>query len=186
MRPFYLPLMQRLCVYLASTVFPPRNLEVGKPLTVFLSAADAGKKATLAKPDGTSLEIAIIKKGERGVIEFAKTQQPGLYTVTPPGGRPLHYVVNVARRESDLAKLTDKEIADLASAHGVALVHNGTEFKQLDHSRRFGMEFWRPLLWAILALIFLEMFLQQRFARARGRVGGISSEREGVVKGSLR
>ncbi len=169
MRPFYLPLMQRLCVYLASTVFPPRNLDVGKPIVSFLPSADAGKKAMLAKPDGTSIEMTIAKKGERGVVEFAKTQQPGLYTLTSPGGTVTHYVVNASRRESDLAKLTDKEIADFAREHGVALVQNGTDFKQLDHTRRFGMEFWRPLLWALLALIFLELFLQQRFARVRGK-----------------
>ena len=169
MRPFYLPLMQRLCVYLASTVFPPRNLDVGKPIVSFLPAADAGKKAMLAKPDGASVEVSIAKKGERGVVEFARTQQPGLYTLTSPAGAVTHYVVNASRRESDLAKLTDKEIADFAREHGVALVQNGTDFKQLDHTRRFGLEFWRPLLWALLALIFLELFLQQRFARVRGR-----------------
>jgi hypothetical protein len=169
MRPFFLPLMQRLSVYLASTVFPPRNLDVGKPLVAFLNAADAGKKATLLKPDGVTIEVPITKRAERGVVEFAKTQQPGLYTLTPPGGRALHFVVNAARRESDLAKLTDKEISDLAKAHGVALVHNGTEFKQLDRRRRFGLEFWRPLLWTILGLCFVEMVLQQRFAKARGK-----------------
>ena len=169
MRPFYLPLMQQLCVYLASTVFPPRNLDVGKPIVSFLAAADAGKKAMLAKPDGTSIEMTIAKKGERGVVEFAKTQQPGLYTLTSPDGAITHYVINASRRESDLAKLTDKEIADFAREHGVALVQNGTDFKQLDHTRRFGMEFWRPLLWTLLVLIFLELFLQQRFARVRGR-----------------
>lgn len=168
MRPFYLPLMQRLGVYLASTVFPPRNLDVGKPLIAFLPAADSGKKAALLKPDGTGIELPIVKRGERGVVEFAKTQQPGLYTLTPPGGREVHFVVNASRRESDLAKLTDKEISDLAKAHGVALVHNGAEFKALDHRRKFGLEFWRPLLWAILGLCFLELILQQRFARARG------------------
>ncbi|MGB8166178.1 MAG: CARDB domain-containing protein, partial [Chthoniobacteraceae bacterium] len=167
MRPFYLPLMQRLCVYLASTVFPPRNLDVGKPIVSFLPSADAGKKAVLAKPDGVSVEVAIAKKGERGVVEFANTQQPGLYTLNSPSGTATHYVVNASRRESDLAKLTDKEIADFAREHGVALVQNGTDFKQLDHTRRFGMEFWRPLLWALLVLIFLELFLQQRFARVR-------------------
>ena len=89
--------------------------------------------------------------------------------MTSPGGAITHYVVNASRRESDLAKLTDKEIAELARAHGVALVQNGGDFKQLDHSRRFGMEFWRPLLWVLLALIFAELFLQQRFARVRGK-----------------
>ncbi|HYR57799.1 MAG TPA: hypothetical protein VEO95_04180, partial [Chthoniobacteraceae bacterium] len=88
-------------------------------------------------------------------------------TLTPPDGAPIHYVVNASRRESDLAKLTDKEIADFAREHGVALVSSGGEFKQLDHTRRFGMEFWRPLLWALLILIFAELWLQQKFGTVR-------------------
>ena len=167
MRPFYLPLLQRLSVYLASTVYPPRNLDVGKPLVAFLPVADAGKKATVITPDGTPTEVVIVKKGERGVVEFGKTQRPGLYTLNPPGGSPVYYVVNASRRESDLQKLTDKEIADFAKTHGVSLVHSGAEYKQLDHTRRYGFEMWRPLLWAILGLVFLELFLQQKFARVR-------------------
>ena len=169
MRPFYLPLLQRLSVYLASTVYPPRNLDVGRPLVAFLPAADAGKKASLTNPAGISFELPIVKKGDRGVIEFDKTQRPGLYTLTPPGGAPLHFVVNASRRESDLQKLSDKEISDLASAHGVSLVHSGAEYKALESSRRFGREFWKTLLWLLLGFTFLELILQQRFARVGGR-----------------
>ena len=174
MRPFYLPLLQRLSVYLASTVYPPRNLDVGKPIVAFLPVSDAGKKATVIAPDGTPAEVAIVKKGERGVVEFGKTQRPGLYTLNPPGASPVYYVVNASRRESDLQKLTDKEIADFAKTHGVSLVHSGAEYKQLDHTRRYGFEMWRPLLWAILGLVFLELFLQQKFARVRSKVGGVN------------
>ena len=168
MRPFYLPLLQRLSIYLASTVFPPRNLDVGKPIVAFLPAADAGKKAMLSTPEGVTLEVPIVKKNERGVAEFGRTQHPGLYTLTPPGGPPIAYVVNASRKESDLQKLTAKEIADFARTHGVTVVHSGAEYRELDHAQRYGMEFWRPLLWALLAVLFLEIFLQQRFARARG------------------
>lgn len=167
MRPFYLPMMQRLAIYLASTVFPPRNLDVSKPLVAFLPPADAGKKASLALPDGSSREVPVVKKGERGVVEFAKTQQPGLYTLTSPGGTQTHFVVNTSRRESDLQRLSDAEIADFAKSHGVSVVHSGAEYKQLDRTRRYGSEFWRSLLWLLLALIFAELFLQQRFARVR-------------------
>ena len=167
MRPFFLPMMQRLSIYLASTVFPPRNLDVSKPLVAFLPLADAGKKASLLLPDGTSREVPVAKKGERGVVEFTKTQQPGLYTLTSPSGAATHFVVNTSRRESDLQRLTDAEIADFAKSHGVSVVHSGAEYKQLDRTRRFGSEFWRSLLWLLLALIFAELFLQQRFARVR-------------------
>jgi len=178
MRPFYLPLMQRLTVYLASTVFPPRNLDVGKPLIAFLPVSDAGKNASLVLPDGSSREVPVTKKSERGVVEFSKTQQPGLYTLNAPGGSVTHFVVNTSRRESDLAKLTAAEIADFAKSHNVALVRTGAEYKQLDRTRRFGSEFWRPLLWLLLGLLFLELFLQQRF----GRVRRASAVRPNAVK----
>lgn len=100
LRPSYLPLMQRLSVYLASTVFPPRNLEVGRSIAAFLPPGDAGKKAQLTLPDGTTAELPIAKKGSRGVVEWSRTQQPGLYTITPADGKPLHYVVNASRKES--------------------------------------------------------------------------------------
>jgi hypothetical protein len=168
MRPFYLPIIQRLSVYLASTVYPPRNLDVGRPLVAFLPAVDAGKKATLTLPDGAAVELPVIKKADRGVVEFEKTQRPGLYTLTPPGSAaPVHFVVNASRRESDLRKLSDKEIADLAAGHGVSLVRSGAEYKALESARRFGREFWKAALWVLLAMTFLELFLQQRFARGK-------------------
>ncbi len=169
MRPSFLPLLQRLTVYLASTVYPPRNLDVGRPLVAFLPAGDAGKKATLASPDGATREVPIVRKGSRGVVEFGQTQRPGLYSLTPPDGKPLHFVVNASRRESDLQKLSETEIADLARQHGVTLVRSGGELQQAEHTLRYGREIWKPLLWALLALCFGELVLQQRFARAKGR-----------------
>jgi hypothetical protein len=159
--------MQRLSIYLASTVFPPRNLEVSKPLVAFLPVSAAGKKAALLLPNGSTAEVPVVKKGERGVVEYGRTQEPGLYTLNGPDGSVTHFVVNTSRRESDLSKLTDGEIADFAKAHGVAVVHSGAEYKQLDRSRRYGSEFWRPLLWLLLVFLFAELFLQQRFARVR-------------------
>jgi hypothetical protein len=169
LRPFYLPLVQRLAVYLASTIYPPRNLDVGKPLVAFLPVTDAGKKVALTDPDGSMLEVAVVKKQGRGVVEFGNTQRPGLYTLRLPAGQPLHYVVNAARRESDLQRLTDREIAELAKEHGIAVVHNGAEYRALDRTRRYGREIWKPLLWLLLGVVFLEMVVEQRFARATGK-----------------
>ena len=170
MRPFYLPLLQRLTIYLASTVFPPRNLDVGKPIVAFLPPADAGKKAMITTPDGAMLEIPVVKKNERGVAEYGRTQRPGLYKLTPPSGQSLAYVVNASRSESDLQKLTPKEIADFAKTHGVSVVHSGAKYRALDHAHRYGLEMWRPLLWLLVAALFFEIFLQQRFARVRVKV----------------
>ncbi len=169
-RPSYLPLVQRLCVYLASNVYPPRNLEIGQNLVSFLSPETAGKKAMLTGPDGIPLDVPIVKKDERGVVEFGPVRVPGLYTLVPPGGAPLHYVFNADRKESDLARLTESEINDLAHAHSIPVVRSAAEYRSLEHTQRYGTEMWKWVLWALLAFLFLELILQQIFARARGKV----------------
>lgn len=167
MRPFYLPLLQRLSVYLASTVDPPRNLGVGDAVTALLPAAMAGKKAALALPDGSSIEIPIEKKEGHAIAQYAQTQRAGIYTLTPPEGAPIYYVVNTSRKESDLRRLSTKEIAAFGLSHGVAIVHSMDEYRRVEKTRRFGTEVWKPLLWVLLVLCFLEVLLQQHFARVR-------------------
>lgn len=169
MRPFYLPLLQRLTVHLASTIFPPRNLSVGKPIAAFAAIADVDKEATLTSPSGEVARQKVAKRGSRGLVEFPRTQRPGLYTLQLPSGAPIHYVVNADRRESDLAKLEPKEITDLATAHNVAVVHSAAEYKQLEQKRRFGTELWKAVLWTLLIFIVAEMVLQQIFAGVRRR-----------------
>jgi hypothetical protein len=50
----------------------------------------------------------------------------------------------------------------------VNLVRSGAELQKIDQTRRYGWELWKPMLWGLLAFLFIEMILQQRFARARG------------------
>ena len=169
-RPFFLPLTQRLSVYLASNVYPPRNLEIGQQLVSFLPADAAGKKAILTGPDGIPVELAIVKKESRGVVEYGPVFAPGLYTLTPPGGGPLHYVFNADRRESDLARLSEQEIADLGKTHNVPIVHSLEEYKNLEHKNRFGTELWKWFLAGLLAFLFLELILQRYFTRRRTKL----------------
>lgn len=169
MRSFYLPFLQRLSVYLASTIFPPHNLEVGHSISAFLPVADAGKKAILTLPNGGVVELPITKKGTRGVVEYSRTQEPGLYLLQAPGGEPVHYVVNASRIESDLQKLSETEMTAFAQRHNVTIVHNDAEYQQNEHLRRYGREIWKPILWLLLLLSFAELILQQRFAGIRRR-----------------
>jgi hypothetical protein len=169
MRPSYLPWLQRLTVYLASTIFPPRNLDVGNEIAAFTAGADVDKEAMLTKPSGEVEKAKVVKRGTRGLVEFTTTQRPGLYTLQLPSGSPIHYVVNADRRESNLAKLPAKEIGDLARAHEVSLVRTAAEYKQVEQKRRFGTELWKWLLWGLLIFVIAEMVLEQVFAGVRSR-----------------
>jgi hypothetical protein len=184
-RPFYLPLTQRLAVYLASNVYPPRNLEIGQQLLSFLPVQTSGKTAQLTGPDGVALDVPIVKKGERGVVEFGPVRVPGLYTLKAPGELPVHYVFNADRKESDLTRLTEGEINDLAKAQGVPVVRSAADYKSLEAKQRYGTELWKWALLALLAFLFLELLLQQFFARSRGTVASALNKNSNPARAAM-
>ncbi len=166
-RSFYLPLTQRLVVYLASTIFPPRNFEVGKPAAVFLDKTAIGKKALMVDPAGQKHDVPVIDKGTRGLAEFRETQRPGQYLLTAPDGKMTHFVASTSREESDLVQLTAAERENVAKPFEAKVITSFKEFQELDRSRRFGSELWRPLMWLVLAMLFSELLLQQWITRRR-------------------
>ncbi len=165
MRPFYVPLLQRLTVDLASGVETERNLEVGQRLVALLPAGAAEKKVRIGTPGGGSLELTAQRRGGRAMVEYGGTQRPGLYTVEAPDGGKTHFVVNAARRESDLQRLASREIERFGGENHVAVVRDGTQYQDLERQRRFGRELWQPILVAVLVLLLGELWLQQRFTR---------------------
>jgi hypothetical protein len=173
MRPVYLPLLQRLTVYLCGSSFPARNLEPGQPMVAVFGANDVGKTLKLTHPGGIPVELPVVQQGARGVLEYSNTQKPGIYTLTLPDGDGIHFVVNASRKESDLRRLSAGEIGGLAAANGVDLVSSTEEYLQRDRALRFGRELWRPLLWGLLAVVFVELFLAQYFG---GTAAGASKK----------
>jgi len=167
MRPFYLPLMQQLTTYLASKVFPPRNVEVGRTLVAFLPPSEAGRRAVLTDPEGKTHELKAVPRGARAVIEYAQTRQPGLYTLEVAGGERLHFVVNTDRRESDLRQLGPAEVEGVAKALGARVVRSWEEYRKRDQERRFGQEVWPFLLVLVVGFLFAEVALEQLFARRK-------------------
>ena len=167
MRPFYLPLMQQLTTWLASGVHPPRNINVGENLTVIRPPAEAGQAATLTDPLGKTHQLPLKAVGGRSVAHFEETLAPGIYLVKLPDDSINHYVVNTARTESNLERLSDSEIRNLARDMDAALVSDFEEYRQTDQSRRFGQEIWVLLLWVVLIAAFGELFLIQYFTEKR-------------------
>jgi hypothetical protein len=108
-----------------------------------------------------------VESGIHSLVEFHATQQPGVYTLNGPDGRPRHTVVETSRSESDLRLLDADELDALAETLGADVVEDGTEYVELDRTRRHGREIWRYLFWSVLGLMVLELVLQQRFARVR-------------------
>jgi len=162
-RPAYLPLMQQLVAYLASTVYPPRNVSVGQQLAALLGPENADKTAVITDPEGKRHELKAVLKDDHCLVEFADTELPGLYALETPDNETIHFVVNTSSKESDLKLLDDAEFAELAQQMQAEAVSSADQYLQLDKRRRFGREMWKSLLAAVLVLCLIEILLQQRF-----------------------
>jgi hypothetical protein len=167
MRPSYLPLMQRLVTYLASKVYPPRNLAVGDQIAAFLPEQQIDKIATLTDPDGRKHQLTVQKKPGHGIVQFDQTLQPGLYILEKPDGKPIHFVVDTSRDESDLTLLTQKEFNDLAREMNAQPLESSSEYLQITEKRRSGQPLWQFVLTATLCMVLLEILLQQWFAKPK-------------------
>jgi hypothetical protein len=165
MRPAYVPFIQQLVTYLASTVYPPRNVEIGGELAAFLLPDRAGTELSVTLPDGSKKKITAAAKGPRAVASFPNADRPGLYVMEGKALPPTHFVVNTSREESDLATLDDKELAEVAAAFEADVVKSADEYHAVQRERRNGREVWRYVFAGALALMLLEMILEQRFAR---------------------
>lgn len=166
MRPAYLPLMQQLVTYLASTVYPPRNIQIGDTIAALVARTLAGQTALLTGPDGRRHELKILAREQYGLAEFQQTDRPGMYAMEVPQSQPIHFVVNAAAAESDLETIGDEEYRSMGPSLGVSTITSQQEYQNLTQQRRFGREVWKLLLAGVLGLVFLEIMLQQVFARA--------------------
>jgi hypothetical protein len=167
MRPSYLPLVQQLVTTTQSQVTPPRNIEAGEPAACVLPGDWHGMPLALTTPDGTRHTVRPARRGTHSVVRFDKTQQPGVYTFIGPDARPLHFVAEASREESDLRLLDPDRLEALAADLGADLVGSSAEYAELDQKRRHGREVWRLLWLGLLGLMFVELILEQRFTRVR-------------------
>ncbi|MBI1370364.1 MAG: VWA domain-containing protein [Planctomycetes bacterium] len=167
MRPFFLPLMQQTVTYLATSVEPPRNVEAGKPLIAFLPREKQNVTYSMVDPDGVKTSVKPIEKAGHVVVEFNNTHRPGLYTLSADNERPIHFVVNTSRRESQLEQLSNESLDAIAKDMNATVVHTSEEYAKIDGERRHGREIWKMMLLGLLGLLFGEMLLEQLFAKGR-------------------
>ncbi|WP_417738212.1 BatA domain-containing protein [Rosistilla oblonga] len=167
LRPVFLPLVQQLVTSIATRGVPASNLTAGETLVALYDAAAADTTQVLSLPGNKQRSLRPVADQQRSVIRFAGTNQPGLYTLTQPDAPPRHFAVEIDRGESKLETIDAEQMQTLADALGADVVTDGAAFLALDSSRRHGREIWRLVLFALLGLLFVELFFQQRFSRVR-------------------
>ena len=194
LRPAFVPLMQGLAAGLATRPSPPSDLRPGEPAvaatppdveTVSAEAPDGRRFAVsvteepAAAADGTGDGAGDASGGAlRRLARFEGTRTPGFYELSWPQTEPddpgrAAFAVSADPRESSPGMLGEAERATLAERLGAAQAASAEEYRARDDRRRHGRELWRWMLAGLLAALFLELVLQQRFGQpATPRTGG--------------
>ncbi len=161
----YVMLMREI-IASTSIAQPQRNVATGTPLILHLDSMTTDPKIVVSDPTGQKHEIIADQSDGLISAKYADTSRPGIYTFIV-GSNSIPYVVSASRSESRLAAMESSKLASLAKSAGATVISSGDEYSTLDQTRRFGREIWRPIFIAVVAMLFVELFLQQWITRKR-------------------
>ncbi|MBL8767918.1 MAG: hypothetical protein JNL94_11160, partial [Planctomycetes bacterium] len=176
----YLPLMHELATWLTLPDLRRFNLEVGEVIRTttrtvpseLVVTSPNGERTTLSDPPREQ------ENGEYVLPPFAKTAEPGVYTMDlafplSGSGKDLgarqtrHFAVNVDVREGDLTRVPIDALAVLYPGVPLKVVREIDAQKAASPDQTEG-EFWRPIVIAALTLLAAEMLMAWWFGRSRG------------------
>lgn len=164
LQPFFVPLMQRLVTYLATQSAVTAWDAVGKPLRLVQPEEAIGQAYALRDPTGQTQELRVKAEDGQALLESPVITAPGIYRLTQ-GSRTRLLAYNLDAAESNLAALPAEQVKKIAERYDAAFVESLDSWQKLDRTRRHGSELWQPFLLGLLALLFIEVLLQQRIAR---------------------
>lgn len=178
LRPIYVPLMQSLVQWLAFGTDVPRNSIAGQPIAMKLPTKTGSDKtapvateqvAVLTLPNGTRVEEKLDTKGQ---LTFSDTAFPGIYSVAfnpvaNASSAPAveQFAVGHASEESELRFLTKTQIDELATETGATVAADAQDLLTMQSLRANGREAWRWFLLVLVAVLFVEIWWQQRITR---------------------
>ena len=162
----FVPLLQRMVSHLATQSGSASAQYVGQPVRFGLKDGKGDEVFEMTDPAGKTSEVKAHKENNGVVVESPATREPGLYTVKAKGEpESRHFAFNVNPAESDLRPMAASDVQKVAQRYEAPVVENFEAYQRVDRSRRHGTELWQPFLLALLALLFIEVLLQQRIAR---------------------
>ena len=164
----YVPLVYQLLFYLGQGPASHRNIAQEEPLFLALPLTDANKPVRVTTPDGRVNTQSSILDARGVTFSYGATQQAGVYKVAVQGSKTQDaFAVNLPTGESDLAATEPAQALTQTGFPGnrLAVANTPAQLQSSVALARYGSEIWRPLIYAVIALLFLEGMLAQLFSR---------------------
>jgi hypothetical protein len=180
----YVPLVQEIVAWCVGSQSEQRNVEVGEPLEGAVGAAAGDVPVAVARPDGQVRSVPLRAAGGDGLWTYGDTYRSGVYTARfgPPPGRSRSFAVNVDPSEGDLTPIGVQELQSEVWP-GIPFECQ-TSWQSLDARvagpTPGGGRLHVQLLYAVLAMLFLETFLAWRFGHHQPSASG-AAQQPGVM-----
>ena len=162
----YLPMMQSMVRYLASSQLPESNLRPGEPVVLSVDDIAEETRPRITRPDGSQEEMEMRASTLGAELRYAKTLQTGQYTLklkSSQGEKLWTFVVAPPAEESNLTPYTEKQISQCRNDLGFTILEpQADQIAAAVGKQRKGREFWLPLLLAAIALSAVELWFSRR------------------------
>lgn len=160
--PSFPPLVHEMVQFSVAGRSEGRNLLVGDELTAEVPAGGLDQPLTLSGPDGLSERIPVVVTSGEARWSFPGALQSGMYE-SQIGNISQRFAVNVNPRESDLSRFDSDLLPAQLHRNPLEPIVGGPAIAGGDANSYF-----RWLLAAVLALLFVEPCLAWQFGRGRG------------------
>ncbi len=168
LKPVFVPLVYQLLSYLGEGATSHRNLKQESPFFVSLLLTDANKPVRVTTPDNKTVSQNSVVGSQGVTFTYSSTGQAGVYRLSVVGSnRTDSFAVGLPTGESNLTYTDPGPAAEAAGFPSGRLVvaHTPSQMLASINRARYGAEVWRPLIWLIVPLLFLESLLAQVWGR---------------------
>ncbi len=166
----YLPLMQNIVVYLSSNIKPPINLNLGETLLFAATLPEVrnldltiAQKAQVTTPTKKLVRMPLNYDDGQWVGQFDDTLTPGLYRVQTSNSVTF-YAAHLDPSEGELTEMQDDQITGIAQLLEGSVVTSLADLTIQIERELNAFELWKPILFAALALLVVEMILGWKFS----------------------
>ncbi len=168
LKPVYVPYVYQLLSYLGQGATAHRNLRLDESMFLSLPLTDANKSVRITPPNGKATAQNSTLGAQGVTFSYADTAHAGVYRVAVANSKTTDAFA--VGRPPDEGNLTYADPVAAAQAAGIpsgrfTVAATPAQMEASVNRSRYGTEIWRPLLWAILPLLFLESLLAQIWGR---------------------
>jgi hypothetical protein len=162
--PAFVPLAHELVYYLAGARGAEVNLSPGEPIRYRPGDDSQSGSVTLQPPDGEPKPIDV----NSWPLVYEETREPGVYLLSGSDGKPHYYAVQHDPRESQLAAASDDDKKKVAALiPNMIYVNSAEEVTDALTKGSITKELWLLVLLGVFGLLFSEIWMTRRMARAR-------------------